>query len=114
VVSGKKKIEASFYRLDSGKEPVRDWLLILKRIDRQEIGKDIQKVEFGWPIGMPFSRKLEKGIYEIRSNISYGRIARVLFCIENNRMILLHGFIKKTQKTPRKEIEIAYQRMKGI
>ena len=108
-----KKIFARFYKLDSGKEPVRDWLLGLDRQDRQYIGKDIQKVEFGWPVGMPYSRKIEKGLYEVRSNISNGRIARVLFCIQDNQMILLHGFIKKTQTTPNKEKEIGRQRMKG-
>ncbi|PLX44641.1 MAG: type II toxin-antitoxin system RelE/ParE family toxin, partial [Hyphomicrobiales bacterium] len=81
--------------------------------DRQIIGKDIQKVEFGWPIGMPYSRNLEKGLWEVRSNISSGRIARVLFCIEGSQMILLHGFIKKTQTTPDKEKAIARKRMKG-
>ena len=108
-----KKIEASFYKLDSGKEPVKEWLIDLDREDRRTVGKDIQKVEFGWPIGMPYSRNLEKGLYEVRSNISDGRIARVLFCIQGNQMILLHGFIKKTQTTPDKEKEIARKRMKG-
>ncbi len=108
-----KKIEANFYRSDTGKEPVREWLLTLDREDRRIIGSDIQKIEFGWPIGMPYSCNLEKGLYEVRSNISSGRIARVLFCIQDNRMILLHGFIKKTQTTPNKEKEIARKRMKG-
>lgn len=108
-----KKIEAYFYRSDTGKEPVREWLLTLDREDRRTVGTDIQKVEFGWPIGMPYSRNLEKGLYEVRSHISNGRIARVLFCIQKNRMILLHGFIKKTQTTPDKEKDIARKRMKG-
>lgn len=109
-----KKIQAIFYALDSGKEPVREWLLGLDSGDRQTIGKDIQKVEFGWPIGMPYCRPLDKGLYEVRSNISSGRIARVLFCIQKNQMILLHGFIKKTQATPKREMELARKRMKGI
>jgi phage-related protein len=108
-----KKIEANFYRSDNGKEPVREWLLALDREDRRTVGTDIQKVEFGWPIGMPYCRNLEKGLYEVRSDISAGRIARVLFCIQSSRMILLHGFIKKTQTTPNKEKEIARKRMKG-
>ena len=107
-----KKIVARFYRLKSGREPVRDWLMRLPRTDRQAVGKDIQKVEFGRPIGMPYSRNLEKGLYEVRSNISDGRIARVLFCIRNDRMILLHAFIKKTQTTPHREIEIARTRIR--
>lgn len=113
MISKPKKILASFYKLDSGKEPVREWLSGLSREDRQIIGKDIQKVEFGWPIGMPYSRNLEKGLYEVRSNITNRGIARVLFCIQKNQMILLHGFIKKTQATPDKEKAIAKKRMKG-
>lgn len=113
VIDKTKKIIAHFYKLDSGKEPVREWLLSLDRNDRQIIGKDIQKIEFGWPIGMPYSRNLEKGLYEARSNISNGRVARILFCIQRNKMILLHGFIKKTQTTPDHEKELAKKRMKG-
>lgn len=113
MIDKTKKIFAYFYKLNSGKEPVREWLLELDRGDRQIIGKDIQKVEFGWPIGMPYSRKLEKGLWEVRSNISNSRIARVLFCLQDNQMILLHGFIKKTQATPDKEKDIARKRMKG-
>ena len=113
MISSTKKITASFYRLDSNKEPVREWLLELSRDDRRIIGKDIQKVEFGWPIGMPYSRKLEKEIWEVRSSLSGGRIARILFTIQNSKMILLHGFIKKTQTTPDKEKEVARKRMKG-
>ena len=113
MVDKTKKIFANFYKLDSGKEPVREWLLELGRPDRQIIGKDIQKVEFGWPVGMPYSRKLEKGLWEVRCNISNGRIARVLFCLQGNQMILLHGFIKKTQATPDKEKDVARKRMKG-
>lgn len=113
MIDKTKKLFAYFYKLDSGKEPVREWLLSQDRDDRRIIGKDIQKVEFGWPLGMPCSRKLERGLYEVRSNISNGRIARVLFCIQNNRMILLHGFIKKTQATPDREKDIGRKRMKG-
>lgn len=99
--------------MNSGKEPIREWLLSLDRTDRQIIGKEIQKIEFGWPIGMPYSRNLEKGLYEARSNISNGRIARILFCIQKNEMILLHGFIKKTQATPDHDKELARKRIKG-
>lgn len=108
-----KKIFADFYRLDSGRQPVRDWLLRLKRDDRQIVGKDLQKVEFGWPIGMPYCRNMSRGLWEVRCDISDGRIARVLFCIRRDRMVLLHGFIKKTRKTPKKDIDIALKRMRG-
>lgn len=108
-----KKLQADFYRLDTGHEPVREWLLALNRDDRRSVGKDIQKVEFGWPIGMPYCRKLEDGIHEIRSNISAGRIARILFTMSGNRMVLLHAFVKKTQATPKSELEVARRQMKG-
>jgi phage-related protein len=108
-----KKLQAHFYRLDSGREPVREWLLALDRDDRRTVGRDIQKVEFGWPIGMPYCRKLEEGVYEIRSNISAGRIARILFTMSGSRMVLLHAFVKKTQATPKSELEVARRRMRG-
>lgn len=113
VIAPKKKIRALFYRTDGGVEPVRQWLLDLDVVDRRTIGKDIQKVEFGWPIGMPYSRPLRHGLFEVRSYVSSGRIARVLFSIEGDRMILLHGFIKKTQATPSHEIDLALKRLKG-
>lgn len=94
--------------------PVRDWILELDPEDRREIGKDIQKVEFGWPIGMPYCRSLGRGLWEVRSNISSGRIARTLFCITGGDMALLHGFVKKTQKTPLPEIELALRRKKEL
>jgi phage-related protein len=108
-----KRLPARFYRADSGREPVREWLLDLDAGDRKVIGEDIKDVEFSWPIGMPLVRALGHGLWEVRSSLAGGRIARVLFCIELNCMVLLHGFIKKTQKTPQKEIDLAVKRMKG-
>ena len=93
---------------------MREWLLTLGKEDKQTIGVDIKTVEYGWLIGMPVSRPLGKGLYEVRSNISHKRIARVIFTIVDNYMILLHGFIKKTQKTPKEEIALALKRMKEI
>ena len=109
-----KKITARFFVAASGKLPVREWLLDLDQIDRQAIGKDIQKVEFGWPIGMPYCRPLGRGLWEVRSSISSGRIARVVFAIHGGEMVLLHGFVKKTQKTPQQDIDLAQQRMKEL
>ncbi len=109
-----KKIAARFFVSTSGKLPVRDWILSLDPEDRREIGKDIQKVEFGWPIGMPYCRPLGRGLWEVRSDISSGRIARIIFCILDGDMVLLHGFIKKTQKTPPQEIDLALRRMKEL
>ena len=76
--------------------------------DRKRIGEDIKTVEFGWPIGMPVCRPLIDTIYEVRTNLAQNRIARVLFYIDRRgRMVLLHGFIKKTQKTPAEDLELA-------
>jgi phage-related protein len=109
-----KKIAARFFVAASGKMPVREWLLDLDQDDRRVLGKDIQKVEFGWPIGMPYCRPLGRGLWEVRSNISSGRIARVVFCLHGGDMVLLHGFVKKSQKTPQQDIDLALQRMKEL
>jgi phage-related protein len=104
-----KRIPALFFRTAAGGEPVRAWLKSLRPIeDCKRIGVGIQTVEFGWPIGMPTCRPLQDGLYEVRTNITNGRIARVLFYIDvQGRMVLLHGFIKKTQKTPDEDMELA-------
>ena len=109
-----KKINVLFYQSEAGNEPVREWLLGLDEVDRKTIGVDIKTVEYGWPIGMPVSRPLGKGLYEVRSNISNKRIARVIFTIIEHYMILLNGFVKKTQKTPKEEIALALKRAKEI
>lgn len=81
--------------------------------DRKVIGEDIKDVEFSWPIGLPLVRFLGNGLWEVRSSLAGGRIARVMFCVAGEQMVLLNGFIKKTQKTPGREIELALKRMKG-
>jgi len=114
MIRPKKKIVAEFYRTLRGNEPLREWLLKLNREDRRIVGKDIQKVEFGWPIGMPYSKPLGHGLYEVRSDISDKRIARVIFLITNNKMVLLHGFVKKSQKTPQADLDLAKKRKKEV
>jgi len=109
---GLKRLPAYFYRSDNGREPVRDWLKGLELEDRKAIGADIKDVEFSWPIGMPLVGSLGRELWEVRSNLPRGRIARVLFCVERNKMVLLHGFIKKTQKTPQRDIDLALKRKK--
>lgn len=113
MATGFKRLPARFYRSDSGREPVREWLKSLEPDDRRVIGEDIKDVEFSWPIGMPLVRSLAQGIWEVRSSLPGGRIARVLFCIESDCMVLLHGFMKKTQKTPQRELDLAIRRRKG-
>ena len=114
MIDRTKKLQASFYETPGGKEPVREWLRSLQREDRAIIGKDIAKVEFGWPLGMPYCRNLGTGLWEVRSDISDGRTARVLFCNAGGRMVLLHGFVKKTQRTPIPDLDLAKRRMKEI
>jgi phage-related protein len=109
-----KRLPAVFYALPSGREPVREWLRALDADDRKVIGEDIKDVEFSWPIGMPLCRALGQGLWEVRSALTQGRIARVLFCIHGGRMVLLHAFIKKTQKTPEAELALAVRRKKEI
>ena len=99
-----------FYRTASGNEPVRDWLLELTRDDRRTAGFDIKTAQYGWPLGMPLIRKLEPGLWEVRSHIADG-IARVLFTVDGQTMVLLHGFVKKSKKTPAADLKTARQRL---
>ena len=111
-MSDLKKLTALFYATLSGKEPVREWLLGLNDGDRKIIGDDIRTAEFAWPIGMPLCKPMGSGLWEIRSDISDKRIARVLFSPIEGHMVLLHGFIKKAKKTPKPDLDLAVKRMK--
>jgi phage-related protein len=108
-----KRLPARFYRTPNGREPVRDWLKELPPEDRRIIGEDIKDVEFAWPLGLPLVRSLGRNLWEVRCSLTQGRIARIIFCVTHSQMVLLHGFIKKTQKTPIQEIDLALKRMKG-
>ena len=105
-----KKLPAVFYATRHGNEPVREWLLSLDETDRRAIGFDIATAEFGWPIGMPLCRSLNNGLWEIRSSISSQRIARVIFTVIDERIVLLNGFVKKTKRTPISELNLALKR----
>ena len=114
MTTPRKSIVARFFRLPSGREPVREWLGKLSREDRRLIGQDLMKVEFGWPCGPPLCVSLTGYLcmYEVRSNVTAGRIARVFFTVSGRTMVLLHGFIKKSRATPAKELVLANRRMK--
>ncbi len=99
-----------FFRTHTGNEPVREWLRRLDKADKQRIGVDIEKVQFRWPVSMPLVRKLETDLWEVRSNLRRKRIARILFTFEDNEMVILHGFIKKTQRTPQTDLRLARER----
>lgn len=102
-------LQVRFFVTDSGNEPVREWLNQLPRSARREIGTDIKTVQFGWPLGMPTVRKLESGLWEVRTDLG-DTIARVIFSIVGANMVLLHGFIKKSQKFPAPDMKVAKQR----
>lgn len=106
-------LAVAFFRTETGREPVREWLRSLPREERRIIGEDIKMVQFGWPLGMPLVRKLAVGLWEVRSRLP-GRIARVLFTSGEGRMTLLHGFIKKSQKTPAEDLELAKNRLRML
>lgn len=109
-----KKITVSFYKTLLGNEPVREWLKDLEAEDRKIIGGDIKTVEFLWPVGFPQVRKLDSDLWEVRSHISGGRIARVFFTVVGADMVLLHAIIKKTQKTPLNDLNLAKNRKKEV
>lgn len=107
------RLQVFFYRTSGGAEPVREWLKALPTEERKIIGDDLKTAQFGWPLGMPLIRKLEADLWEVRSRLP-NRIARVIFTVEGNRMVLLHGFIKKSQKTPVEDLQLARQRLKTL
>jgi phage-related protein len=108
-----RKIPLVFYRNSAGAEPVLAWLQSLPAEERKEIGRDLMRAQWRWPVGMPLCRSLGGGLWEVRSNLP-GRIARVLFCISDGRIVALHGLIKKTQKTPQADLDLARRRIKDI
>jgi phage-related protein len=108
------ELPAFFYRSAGGAEPVLEWLRGLPAEDRRVIGTDLSTVQFAWPIGMPLCRPLGDGLWEVRSALPSRRIARLLFFADAGRIGIVHGFIKKTQKTPAEDIELARRRMKEM
>ena len=109
----RKIISVDFYKQENGKEPVREWLKSLKKGERRAIGEDIKMVQEGWPLGRPLVGNLGKGLWEVRSTLP-NTIARVLFVMHEGQMVLVHGFIKKTQKTPSQDLEIGLKRAKEV
>ncbi len=105
-----QKIELVFFRTNGGKEPVRDWLVGLNPANRREIGLDLQRVQYRWPVGMPLVRPLRGGLFEVRTNLPDKTIARLLFCFHGGELFALHGFIKKSQRTPPEDLQLARKR----
>jgi phage-related protein len=105
-----RKIPVVFYRTRAGVEVVRNWLRDLDDEDRNIVGQDLMRVQFRWPVGMPLCRPLGDGLWEVRSNLTGNHIARVFFCFTEDRILALHGIIKKTQATPATDLELARKR----
>src|SRR5437588_11546379 len=109
-----KPIPFVFWRSATGREPVREWLSELSRQDKRTIGRDIAKVQYGWPVGLPLCRPLRDVLWEIRASLPSKREARIFFGFDNGILIAVHAIIKKTQKTPAEDLELARQRFKEL
>jgi phage-related protein len=109
-----KPIPLVFWRSATRREPVREWLNELSREDKRAIGRDIAKVQYGWPMGLPLCRPLSGGLWEVRSSLPSRREARLFFGFHDGMLITLHAMIKKTQKTPTEDLTLARQRFKEL
>jgi phage-related protein len=105
-----RKVPVVFYRSPAGTEVVRNWLRGLDEGDRNAIGQDLTRVQYRWPVGMPLCRPMGEGLWEVRSDLPSNRIARVLFSVQQGKILVLHGFIKKTRKTPDQDLALARKR----
>ena len=108
------KIPLVFYCTAAGGEPVRDWLKQMARDDRLEVGGDLQRVQYRWPVGMPLCRAIGGGLWEVRIGLPSKTTARVLICFHDGVLVALHGFVKKTRKTPDEDLKLARDRMKEV
>jgi len=108
-----KTISTAFYRSQAGREPVREWLKSLEGGDKKSIGVDIRAIELSWPVGLPLVRKLDSDLWEIRSRLR-GRTARIFFTVWEKNLVLLHGIIKKTQRTPLEDLDLARKRRNEV
>ena len=108
------KITLVFFQNAAGHEPVRDWLKVLPVDDRRAIGQDLMRLQCRWPVGMPLCRNLGAGLWEVRSSLPNNRIARVIFRANAGQLVALHGFIKKSERTPKGDLELARSRSKEL
>ena len=109
-----RKIQLVFFRNNAGSEPVREWLKGLDEVERRAIGTDLLRAQWRWPVGMPLCRSMEKGFWEVRTDLPVNRTARVLICFYQGCLVALHGFIKKTRATPEDELTLARKRQKEL
>jgi phage-related protein len=108
------RIPVIFFRTKAGAEPVREWLRELSKEDRHTVGTDLKRVQEQWPVGMPVCRSVGNGLWEVRSNLTGNRIARLIFFFDDDVVVVLHGFVKKTRKTSASDVELARKRMKEV
>jgi phage-related protein len=109
-----RKIPLVFYRTAIGSEPVREWLKGLEEAERRAIGMDLMRAQWRWPVGMPLCRPMGSGLWEVRTDLSTKRTARVLICLYCGHLIALHGFIKKTRATPDEDLALARKRQREL
>ena len=114
VAAPQERVPLVVYRSETGNEPVRDWLLEMSKADRRVVGIGLKELEFGWPVGMPLCRAMGAGIFELRVSLASRRIARVLVCANDDKLVALHGFIKKSQKTPAGDLDLARKRKRQL
>jgi len=103
------KISLVFFQTTAGNEPVRAWLRDLPEEDRRAIGQDLERVQYRWPVGMPLARPLGQGLWEVRTRLVTASPGWS-FCFHEDELVALTGFIKKSQKTPQGEIDLARAR----
>jgi phage-related protein len=109
-----RKVQLAFFRNDAGGEPVRDWLKGLDEGDRRAIGMDLLRAQWRWPVGMPLCRPMGRGLWEVRTDLSSNRTARVLIAFRYDCLVAMHGFIKKTRATPQDDLALARKRLKEL
>ena len=109
-----QKIPLIFFRTLAGREPVREWLKGLPQEERHAVGNDLLRAQWRWPVGMPLCRPMGSGLWEIRTDLPTKRTARVLLCLYRERLVALHGFIKKTRTTPDEDLALARKRRKEL
>lgn len=109
-----RPIQVVFWRTEQGNEPVREWLKEMTKADRVKIGSDLALLQYGWPVGMPLCRSLKGGLWEQRTRLANRRLARIIFTFCDGALVLLHGFIKKSKKTPKDDLDLATRRKKSL
>ena len=103
-----QEFEIIFYEKEDGTEPAKDFILSLDIKMRAKVIRTIEMLDYGgYELREPYSKALEDGIFELRTKLG-SDITRVMyFFVIGNKAVLTNGFIKKTQKTPKSEIERA-------